>query len=465
MFIGHSLTDKKNIKEIIEKKSAKIYFIGIGGVSMSALSELSMSLGLRIYGSDKRRSDATERLIKRGAAITYSHGKNYIYRTMPDLIVYSLAIDSSNPEYTAASELGIPAISRAEYMGVLIERYKNSIGVSGSHGKSTVTAMLYSILKEAEMLPTVIGGAEIFFGSSFVNGEGESLVYESCEYGDSFLNFSPSIAVMLNLDFDHTDYFKTIDDIKKSFISAADLAKGAVILNADDENLRYVAEKTKSRVITFSENDGCDFKYIKHPLGGGLFEFRLYRGREFCGKFSPGTRGAFNVTNAAAAAIAAISCGISSETIAKALSEFKGIPRRIEFLHNYKNADVFYDYAHHPKEISATKDALISMGYNNICVIFAPHTYTRTKTFFNEFARELSEFSYAFITDIYGARENPIVGVSASSLAAAVRENGGRSETVCDGNVKELLEGSSFDCIVLMGAGDLENIKKQIIDV
>ncbi len=463
LFIGHSLTDKKIIREIIDFAGNKIYFIGIGGVSMSALAELSLALGLRVFGSDRQKNSLTEKLEKRGAIINYAHAKTEICRIMPTLVVYSLAIDSKNPEYISAIELGIPTVSRAEYMGALIGKYEKSVGVCGSHGKSTVTAMLYEIFKEAKISPTVIGGAALNNASSFVEGEGAALIYEACEYGNSFLHFSPFVTVMLNLDFDHTDYFRDIDELKKSFAAAAELAGEFAVINADDKNLCSAIKAANGRTITFSEKDGADFKYIKKSLGRGSYEFSLYKKGSFIGKFSPGTKGEFNVTNAVAAAVTALSLGVSREAAANALAGFRGIARRMELLGKYNNADVFYDYAHHPKEIAATRDALIDMGYNNICVIFAPHTYTRTKSFFSEFAKVLSSFSAIYIKDIYGARENPIVGISSSSLAAAVRDAGGEAEAIYSEDIRELVSKRNFDCLVLMGAGDLENTRKQII--
>ncbi len=462
MFIGHSMTDKKNIRKIIETDGAKIYFIGIGGVSMSALAELCISLGLRVFGSDRRKSEITQSLIKKGAIITYSHAKTDIHRIMPSLIVYSLAIDPSNPEYRAAIELGITAISRAEFMGAIIDKYKKSIGVSGSHGKSTVTAMLYSIFNKANKRPTVIAGAEIVPKSSYVSGEDELLIYESCEYGDSFLHFSPSVQILLNLDLDHTDYFSSLEDIKESFLLSANLARTVCIINADDENLNSLIDKIDVPVLSFSKNEGSTFKYIPKYSGEGRYDFDLYWGKEFYGSFSLGAVGEFNVTNAAAAVIAAITMNIPKEITASALADFHGISRRLEMLGKYMEAVVFYDYAHHPREICAVRETLSLMGYNNICAIFAPHTYTRTKAFFSSFAEELSRFSVSFITDIYGARECAITGITSSALAETVRALKGRCAAIDRVDINELLEKESFDCLVLMGAGDLENIKNQI---
>ncbi len=463
MFIGHSKTDKKNIMEIIEKTGSKIYFIGIGGISMSALAELSILKGLRVFGSDRRKSNITENLKKKGAFITYLHGKGEIYRIMPTLVVYSLAIDENNPEIEAAKELNVPIISRAEYLGAFIEKYKYSIGISGSHGKSTVTAMLASIFSEAERLPTVIGGAEISDGTSFIPGERNTLIYEACEYGDSFLRFSPKISVMLNLDIDHTDYFKTKEQIQASFLQAANLAADVVVINADDENLSEIIEKINTRTILFSKNKDTEYKYIPIYKGNGKYKFELYHNGRLCGEFSLGTIGEFNVTNAVAATVTANYTGVSFDVVNKSLSNFKGIPRRMEFLGKHQGADVFYDYAHHPKEIRATREAFKLCGYNNICAIFAPHTYTRTKTFFKEFAEELSKFTKTYITNIYGAREAPIVGVTSSALSEKVREYGGDSTAIFLHDTVDFLKKSSFDCIVIMGAGDLEGVKELIL--
>ena len=464
MLIGHSLTDKEKIAEIIRKKGSKIYFVGIGGVGVFALAQLSLDMGLSVFGSDRRDSDRISALIRAGACVTISHRREQIYRIMPDLLVYSLAIDKDNAEYRAASELNIPAVSRAEYLGAVMKNYASPIGVCGSHGKSTTVAILGKIFEEASKSPTVIAGAALECGSSYLAGERENLIYEACEYGDSFLQLSPKIQVMLNLDLDHTDYFSSLERIKESFTAAANLASLCAVMNADDENLRSIAENIAVPVVTFSEGFGYSYRIEKRGCASGRYSFALYRGDEpepLC-EVSLSVAGEFNVHNAAAAIIAADICGIDKNIIAKAVSEFRGIERRLEYIGNSEKCAIYYDYAHHPREIEATKKALFGMGYNNICAIFAPHTYTRTKFFFSELASSLHGFGEVYITDIYGAREAPIVGVSSNSLAEAVRELGTEAYAVgADYDVSNI-EMNKFDCLVLMGAGDLEKIKEKI---
>ena len=463
MLIGHSGVEKAKIKEILKNKNSKIYFIGIGGISLSALAEFFLKRGHRVFGSDVRRGDSVEHLEHLGVAVAYTHAKTRIYALKPDLVVYSLAIADNNPEYKAAKELSLITVSRAQLLGALIDDFKISFGISGSHGKSTVTAMLGDIFASAGLLPTVFGGAQPKGKSSLCLGNNDVLVYESCEYGDSFLNFSPDYSVLLNMEQDHTDYFPTMEDMKKSFTKAANLAKKGCIINCDCSELRSIIPKIEVPVYTVSANNIGEYNYSvnDNKMRAYSFEFSK-KNSETKLEYNLSIPGRFNVTNAALALAAADIMNIPYEKSKEAISSFCGVERRLEFLYRKKTFDVYYDYAHHPTEIRASREALLDMGYNNICVIFAPHTYSRTKFFFNEFCEELSEFTFSGIYEIYGAREAPIVGVTSSSLALEIRNRGGKSRAVLGEDAIEYLLSSNCDCAVLMGAGDLSVIKKKI---
>ncbi len=466
MIIGHSLTDKKIIRNIIKKKDSVIYFIGIGGISMSALAEMSLAGSKRVYGSDIRRSAVTAHLESRGIRIRYTQARANVMEVLPDLVVYSLSISPDNPEYAAAKAMGILTVSRAEYLGVLMESYAMRIGVSGSHGKSTVTAMLGSVLSYASRSPSILCGAEISKGTGYIPGGGEYLVYEACEYGDSFLRFSPKVQIMLNLDFDHPDYFPDVEALMSSFVLLANMTEELVIINADDANLRSLLPHITAHVVTFSRDNPSDYRYSVVCSERGRYTFDLFFGDALCGRFTLGIAGEFNVQNAVAAIIAARHVGISDALIGKAVKEFSGIGRRLELLGSHSGFDLYYDYAHHPCEIKATERALRDMGYLRIAAVFSPHTYSRTKALFDGFVSALSGFDSVFITDIYGAREAPVVGVSSYSLAEAVRQCGKDSHAIAASeDIIPYITSGKYDCLVLMGAGDLDLIKKKTEDL
>ena len=463
MVIGHSMTDKKIIRNVINKNGAKVYFIGIGGVSMSALALMLKERGLKIYGSDINKSSYTEMLERFGIIVNYSHGRAKIMSVMPDLVVYSLSISEENAEYIAAKKLGIPTVSRAELLGAVMCDYEIPIGVSGSHGKSTVTALMAGVLNSQKIEPTVLCGADISAFGGYIHGKKKYLVYEACEYGDSFLKFNPKIQIILNLDLDHTDYFDSEEKIRESFLRAANLSE-ITIMCTDSRNLNLIKDRVKSRLYTFSKSDESDYRYEIKGSDKGRFSFDLYLGKDYIDSFSLGVMGEFNVPNAVSTVIAAEILGVPRVKVKAALTEFRGLPRRLEIIKKAEFGDVFYDYAHHPCEISAVREALYSAGYKRICAVFAPHTYSRTKAFLSDFARELSKFSKVYVTDIYGAREAPVPGITSLALSEKIKTEGAESSPVSDDDVLNFLKKEKYDAIVLMGAGRLEKIKKYIIE-
>ena len=464
MVIGHSMTDSEKIREIIKRRKFKVYFIGIGGISMSALAEISQKRGAVVFGSDIRKSGITERLTLMGIGIKYTQLRANIMEASPDIAVYSLSISSDNPEYRAARELGITVASRAEYLGVLMEDYGTRLGVSGSHGKSTTTAMLASALSVDGKAPTVLCGAELSRATGYVHGGEDFLVYEACEYCDSFLKLRPSVQVVLNIDLDHTDYFSGTEQLCESFFKAASSAEKFAVLNADCPNIKSILPGLGGKAVTYSSLPGADFGYEIKKASRGFCGIRLFGdGKEY--SFSLGVPGRFNAENAVAAAVAALKLGVSEAAVSDALSGFHGIPRRLELISKKRGADIYYDYAHHPKEIEALSAAFTAIGYKNICAVFAPHTYSRTKSFLDEFARALAGFAAAYVTDIYGAREGAIVGVSSAALAESVRAAGGKAYALANEESLDKILSEGYDCIVLMGAGDLDKIKKKIEDM
>lgn len=459
---------KDKILEVLRQKGAKVYFVGIGGISMSSLALILKERGIRVAGSDIKKTQVTENLQKRGIHIRYSHSREAIMSFAPDLVVFSLSLNENNAEYKAVLDMNINAVSRAELLGAIMVEYETSIGISGSHGKSTVTAMIGEILTAADLKPTLLCGAEIVAGAGVVIGGKNYLVYESCEYGDSFLEFQPDIQVLLNLDMDHTDYFKSEEMIKDSFLKSANTAKSSCVLNLDSKNLASICDKIIPAVHTFSKGNSAEYRYEMKKGDKGVYSFKLYKRNEFIGEYHPSLKGEFNALNAVAAAVSADVVGVPYLKVKTTLESFKGIKRRLELIKKTERFDVFYDYAHHPCEIKASNQALHDMGYKRITAVFAPHTYSRTAYFLKDFASELSKFETAYIAEIYGARESAVVGISSLTLANAVNNDGGNSHAVSDSEICDMvrtIESSDTDCVVLLGAGNVEKYKEEFMKI
>ena len=461
--IGHSMLERKEIRRIIKKNDTRIHFIGIGGASMSSLAELCLLYGLSVSGSDTKKTRVTDRLISEGISCSFTHSSENIQKIRPELVVYSLAIGRDNCELSEAMRLNIPVISRAQLLSAIAEDYGQVIAVSASHGKSTTVAMLHSILSVNGDLPTTLCGAELPSGECAAFGEREYLVLEACEYGRSFLLIRPHVQLLLNLELDHTDCYTTLDDISEAFLAAANNAKALCVVNADDENLKRLLPRMPKGTVAFSAQRGFDYRY---QLGSerGRYGFSLFYGETLIMKCQLSVIGRHNAQNAVAAAVAAHALGIESSVISEALSSFRGIKRRLEFIGKRGNTDIIYDYAHHPSEIRAVLSALSESGYKKIAAVFAPHTYSRTKSFFGDFARALSDFHSVFLTEIYPAREAPLPGVTSRALAEAMLAIGGTAEMYNEASVLSYLDAEEPDCLVLMGAGELSRQMSCIIN-
>ena len=447
----------KQIREMAKDGKCRIHFIGIGGVSMYSLARLTLAYGARVSGSDRENSSRLDSLRLLGAEVTLGHKKDNVFGA--DLIVYSHAISDQNPELLEGRALNLPIVQRAEYLGAIMHNYSTKIGVCGSHGKSTTVAMLDAIFSYAGRDPTTLSGADLPILEPYRIGGRDLLIYEACEYRDSFLRFSPDLALALNLELDHTDYFPDLDALKKSFTKALCRAKTAVI-SGDDPNLSKIKSELSSQVVTFGFSSGCDYKYEINSFLKGGFSFSLRRFGSLVDEFSLNIPGVYNLTNAAAAITTAMERGVDISDIKLGIESFQGIPRRLEYLGNYGRRPVYYDYAHHPTEISAALSALRSITDRAITLVFCPHTYTRTKSLFSELALSLSEADYPIITDIYAAREEPIEGVTSQILAESI---GGRAVYCPDDEILNMINSRTAGIIVLMGAGDLSKIKNQLI--
>ena len=411
----------------ISRAGHKIHFVGIGGVSMYSLARIAKLFGATVSGSDRESCPRTDNLNSMGMEIYIGHRAENVYGA--SLIVYSHAIDEDNPELTYAKGHNIPTVSRAEYLGAMMLEYGSRIGVSGSHGKSTTTAILDAIFVRAAAMPTTLSGADLPTGDPLRIGSSDLLIYEACEYRDSFL---------------------------RAFTRAKEL----VILSGDDQNFKKIIPKIATKVVTFGRSMGNIYRYDISGFCEGDFTFDLYKYENKIGSFELHMPGVFNLHNATAAIVTALEMGIDMDIICEAVSTFFGIPRRLELIGQAFGRDVYYDYAHHPTEIGASITALRGLYGGEITVVFKPHTYSRTKSLWDDLCRSLSLADYVILTDIYAAREEPIPGITSENLARDIGESAAYIE---DNNAAEYLMKNTKGAIVLMGAGDLTEIKNQLI--
>ena len=443
------------------KKAEKIFFIGIGGVNMSSLAEITKLSGYTVSGSDRSPSDITGRLEQNGIEIFYGHDAAHVEDC--DIVVYTIAINPDNPEYDAAMHRGIPCISRADYLGFIMTGYKTRIGICGMHGKSTTTSMAGFTFAETGADPTVICGANMpDLGGYYRIGSSEYFIFEACEYKDSFLSFCPTAAVILNIELDHVDYFENLTQVRHSFAEFAALTgpRGIVLANWDDENVRLALGTFRGMLITFGaeEESDAEWRAVNIDMSRGLPSFDMLHEGEFTAHIDLSVPGRHNIYNASAAFISAVLAGIPAKDAADALGRFSGAERRMEYKGRFLGADVYDDYGHHPTEISATLRGAKEMGYDRVFCAFQPHTYSRTAGLFDDFAASLRIADAAFLVDIYAAREADVYGVSSEKLARAVGKTGIYSGTL--ENTVELLKNVAAErtAIIIMGAGDINKI-------
>ncbi len=437
----------------------RLWFIGIGGVHMSVMAQMAAARGFAVSGSDRAASANTERLRRLGIPVSFGHRAERVVGA--DAVVYTLAISADNPEYAAALHLGLPVISRADFLSFLMKEHRNRIGVSGCHGKSTVTAMLSEIFAVAGRAPTVFCGAPLRSSLETEAGEGRDCIFEACEYEDSFLCFSPTLAVILNVGLDHVDYFASLAQIKSSFAAFAALpgAGGTVLVNAEDEEALDCTKGSPARCVSFGI-DGGDFhaRDVRFVDGRADFIPVLPSGREM-DRIMLRVVGRHNLSNAMAALAAATLCGVPCQSIVTALSAFRGAGRRMEYRGMVRGARLFDDYAHHPAEIAATLTAARQMaGGGRLFAVFQSHTYSRTAAFFTEICDALRLADRVLVAEIYAARETNRLGMSAEVLAAGVGEGAtapGDFSAIAATLMAELAPG---DLAVVMGAGDIDRL-------
>lgn len=459
-----------NTKHIDFEKMNKIHFIGIGGISMSALARLVMAKGIGVSGSDRQISDITRQLEKAGACIIYEQtGKNITEDI--DMVVYTAAISKDNEELKTAVEKNIPVMVRADFLGLLMKEYKTSVCVAGTHGKTTTTSMLAHILMEGEKDPTVlVGGILDSIGGNLRIGHSENFVTEACEYTNSFLSFFPTTAIVLNVSEDHLDFFKDIDDIRYSFRKFLELVPddGLVILNGDIQEPEYFTEGLSCKVITIgkdAEKNNVSAAAITMD-DKACCSYDLIINGEKKGHISLRVTGEHNVYNSLAAIAAALEMGVSVEAAAAGLKSYGGTERRFEYKGEFNGVTVVDDYAHHPDEIKATLDTATHYPHKDIWVVFQPHTYSRTKTFLKEFGETLSKADHVVLAEIYAAREKDTLGISSKDVADCVAEHGTDVHYFRTfGEIENFLKNNCTqgDLLITMGAGDIVNIGNDLL--
>ena len=443
----------------------KGHLIGIGGVSMSPLAEVLAEAGLVITGSDINDSANVEHLRSKGIRVFIGHSADNIPADT-EFVVRTAAARDNNPEVVEAHRRGIPVFERTQAWGAIMKDYRNSLCISGTHGKTTTTSMCTHILMAAERDPTVmIGGTLPLLHAAHRVGTGDTIVMEACEYYNSFLSFSPTVAVILNIEQDHLDFFKDIEDIKASFRKFASLVPphGFIVANAEDENTMDALKPLDRDIFTFGMNKGADVYAANIQRHGAETEFDVIYGEEVYTHVNLRVPGDHNIKNALAASAATICLGCSPSAIRYGLAGFAGANRRFEFKGKFNGADIYDDYAHHPRELQVLLDAVEPLGYRRVIVVFQPHTYSRTKAFFREFVEQLKRPDFCYLAEIYAAREKNTLGISSADLAKKL-PNGQFFADNAELEKTLRAVASPGDIILTVGAGDVYTIGERLLE-
>ena len=453
-----------NIDEL--RKYKNVHMIGIGGISMSGIAEILKFWGFHVTGSDSTSSETTEKLIENGIHVTIGHDLENLAKA--DVVVYSAAIRKDDIELVKAHELNIPTIERGTFLGKITRAFNNSICVSGTHGKTTTTSMISVCFLESHKDPSIQVGAFLKqLNGNYRVGNSEYFIIEACEYVESYLKLFPRTEVILNIDNDHLDYFKTLDNIVKSFDNYIKLLPedGLLVINGDDYNCRKIVKDSKAKIVTFAlENENANF--IARNIAAdkdGFPSFDVYYNNTFYKTIKLSVPGMHNVLNALACIAVCHEYGISKEDIKNALAKYTGAHRRFEYVGSFnQGVNVYDDYGHHPTEIMATAHAVNQKEHRQSWVVFQPHTYSRTKTLLDDFAKALLDFDNIIITDIYAAREDNIYGISSRDLVNKLQNTYNKKALyISDFNeIAKYLKDHTIknDIVLTLGAGTVTNI-------
>lgn len=452
--------DFKNIKEI--------HFIGIGGIGMSAIAEVLLSRGYKVTGSDRKITPMCEKLISKGAEVFAPQKKENIKK--PDLVVYTDAISEDNEELQRARELGVPVLDRATVLGELMKLYKKSIAITGTHGKTTTTSMLATIFHHTNLKPTILVGGNLDeIGGNVLVGEHDIMLSESCEYKGNILKYFPTTAVVLNIDEDHLDYYKSIYEIEQTFIKFMGNLKSdsTLIINADEPNLIQIKNSAPGKVITFGVYQEADFRGVNVSYDeSGFAQYEVeYKGESY--PVNLPVMGLHNVLNSLAAIATSVNAGLDIKEVVSAIEHYRPVHQRLEMLGEREGVTVMDDYAHHPTEIMASLNALKNAHYKRIFCVFQPHTYTRTKILLNGFADSFKLADEVVVIDIYAAREVDRKEVHSKDLVKAMQERGihckyfpgfGDALVFLNENLKP------GDLFITMGAGDVNTLAHMYLE-
>lgn len=453
-----------NINQL--NKNAHIHFIGIGGISMSGLAQIMLKKGYKVTGSDRSKSNITNKLENLGAVIYKGHASNNIIEA--DFVVYTAAVHEDNPEIIAAKAKGIPLITRAEFLGAIMKLYPHAAGIAGTHGKTTTTSMLAHALIRSGLDPTVSVGGELdIIGGNIKTGNSDYFITEACEYTNSFLEFFPTIAVITNIDADHLDFFSGIDEIIESFKKYAMLTRGSgcVIASGADKNIRKALADTALDIKYYGI--GAEYEYHAEQITyhAGFPEFEIWHNGEFLCKVSLSVPGEHNILNALATIAVCDTWGADINLAKKGIEEFSGAHRRFEKKGQVNGAVIIDDYAHHPTEIQATLNAANQIEHNRIWCVFQPHTYSRTRTLWNEFCESFDNVDELILTHIYAAREKPDGVTKPENLAEDIKKRGVKVRYIDNfAEIENILKSElrPGDIAFTMGAGNVVDIADKL---
>ena len=452
------------------KQYKNIHMIGIGGTSMSGIAEILKKWGFNITGSDTQASDVTNKLIESGINVVIGHDPSLVAGA--DLVVYSAAIRPDDVELVSAHELNIPTVERKDILGEITKGFRNTICVSGTHGKSTTTSMVSMCFLQAKKDPTIQVGAVLDeIGGNYRVGNSENFIIEACEYSESFLSFYPKAEIILNIYNDHLDYYKSIDNIIAAFIKYIKLLPddGILVYNADDEHCAHFSQYTKAKSLTFGINK-LNANYVAKNISydkNGYASFDVYHNNVFYKTFKLSVPGKHNVYNALACIALCDEFGLDKGDIKEGLQKYTGVKRRFEYLGEVNGAKVYDDYGHHPTEILAVANALKKKKYNHSWVIFQPHTYSRTKALLDDFARCLTNFDNIIVTDIYAARETNTYGISSRDIVNKIDSLGRKAYYIP--NFDDIVDfikrnAKENDVIITQGAGTITKVGHKLVE-
>ncbi len=444
----------------------KLFFAGIGGVSMCSLARISHLRGYEVSGYDRASSAITAALEKMGIDVFYENDASHIDDC--SMLIYTVAIPADTPEYAEAKRRGIPCVSRADYLGYIMSGYNCRIGLSGMHGKTTTTSMTAKIFNDAGLNPTAsCGGIMKDVGSEYRIGGEDYFVFEACEYMDSFLDFYPTVAVVLNIEMDHVDYFHSMEQIRNSY--SAFMAKtgenGIAIVNCCDEEVMKASKGYKGRLVTFGvEASDADYCAANVTYNHGCGEYDFVVNGETLTRIKLSVPGAHCVCDSLAAAAAAHLQGVAPEVIKDSLATFAGAGRRMDPMGNAKcGGNIYSDYAHHPTEIATTLDAVSQMDFDHVYCVFQPHTFSRTAELFDDFVKSLAHrgIDEIILAPIYSARETNTYNISSKDLCNAISERGANCHYIEEfDDIAEHLNriATGNDMLLIMGAGDITKV-------